>query len=98
MFLKRIFNEKQAAGKRPRSPDCVNLAEAGNGEQSAPKRAKTAPMIDLKSDGNDRTRIAQQSFDHDTEACEDPLEAEHDQQQDDTLSLFGGPEFVHENE
>ena len=78
--------------------DCVDLAEAGNGEQSAPKRAKTAPKTGLNSDGNDRTCIAHQSSDYDAEAREDPLEAERDQQQDDTLSLFGGTEFADEND
>ena len=95
MFLEGIFNEKQAAEKRPRAIDRVDLDEAKNGEQSAPKRAKTAPKSGLDSDGNDRPCIAQQSSDHDTEVCEDPPEAEHDKHAD-ALSLFGGPDFADE--
>ncbi|CAB3981669.1 Hypothetical predicted protein [Paramuricea clavata] len=73
---------------------CIDY-EAENGEQSAPKRAKTAPKSGLDSDGNDRPCIAQQSSDHDTEVCEDPPEAEHDKHVD-ALCLFGGPEFADE--
>ena len=45
MFLERIFNEKQAPEKRPRAIDRVDLDEAEDGEQSAPKRAKTAQSL-----------------------------------------------------
>ena len=80
MFLERMFNEKQAMEKRSRAIDRDDLDEAENGEQSAPKRAKLAPKSGLDSDGNDRPCIDQQSSDH--EACEDPLEAEHDKHGD----------------
>lgn len=99
-YLKGIFDEHNAAKKRPRASiennELLIIDEAEQGEQhehSAPKRAKIATKSGHNSDGNDRS-FDQQS--PESESTEGNSEIVHES--DDTLSLFGGPEIDSEIE
>ncbi len=87
-YLRSIFEERQSAPKRPRvCSEAAGSVEAGNDYQPAPKRAKSAD----ESNSND-CPSHQQSTDELSDTCDEPQEVVNPLQ-DDTLSLFGGPDF-----
>ncbi|CAB4041283.1 Hypothetical predicted protein, partial [Paramuricea clavata] len=63
--------------------------EAKNGEQPAPKRAKSAPKSGHTSEGNDPSILSQKN----AVVVDDNEQSDQPHVADDTLSLFGGPEF-----